>query len=343
MGMIFVDPSESGSVASALDPGDVTASTAQTAGVWSAYSMRINSSSEGTFLWQSAENEFWGQARIRLHDGYSTAKRLKFKSPNNVVNVEIQPQSGSTGRLEVYRGDGTTLLGATTMMLQLLRWYYLQFHFTIHDSTGVVDLRIDGSTELALTGQDTRADAAAGGDTCDRCALDTAAANEWFVDDWIINDAADTDNTSYPDNLGVEAIMPTAAGDSTQLQRGGTDSGANWSQVEERPSNDATDYVFDSVVNDYDLYNLATTQMSTVAAVAVILRAQKSDAGAASIAHMLKVDTDASGTADTEDQGADVALATSWAEHVKYYNRQPGPSSWSAAKVDALQAGAKVR
>jgi hypothetical protein len=58
---------------------------------------------------------------------------------------------------------------------------------------------------------------------------------------------------------------------------------------------------------------------------------------------MVKVDTDASGTADTENQGADVPLSNSWVYHTKYYNRQPDSTSWTPAKVNALQAGAKVR
>jgi hypothetical protein len=342
MAVIFAEQSETGINSWLSTVGDWTASTTRTAGSWSTYSLRGGDSTKATGLWTASASEFWGQIRINWDIDFPDTTLLEFLSPNGTVNVSIGTVN-ATNSLRVFQSTGTTLATGTTTLSQD-RWYYIQFHFTIHDTTGVVDIKLDGVNEINLTGQDTRADAAAGGDTCDRINLHEGQP-AWiiYIDDLIINDATDTDNISYPDRLGIEALMPSAAGDVTGLTRGGTDSGANWSQVEERPPNDATDYVFDSVVNDYDLYNIPSTQWTTVAAVLLDLRAQLSDAGGGSIAHMVKYDTDASGTADTENTGADVALSTSWVYHTKYYNRQPDTTSWSAAKVNALQVGAKVR
>jgi len=124
----------------------------------------------------------------------------------------------------------------------------------------------------------------------------------------------------------------------TQLSRGGADSGTNWGQVDERPPNDATDYVFSSTVNQYDLYNIPDlTGFGSVQAATLWLRAQKDDAGSALIAPMIK-------SGAVENQAADQALPTSWAFLQKVYNIDPTDSAaWTVAKINALQIGAKAR
>jgi hypothetical protein len=348
MAVIFAEQTETGSVAWMSDSTGMAALSTTTAGSWSTYCLHATTNDVGQALWNASASEFWGQFRVYFDQGADTGHDLRFYSVNGTVNVEIGWTAA--GLLIVNRGAGTTLLATGTTVFAADRWYYVQFHFKIHDTTGEVHIKIDNTDETltfvtgTATTQDTRNDAAANGDTCNRIDFRNGeAAKDLFIDDMVINDNTDTDNVSYPDNIGIEALMPSAAGDNTGLSRGGSDSGANWSQTEERPPNDATDYVFDSVVNDYDLYSIPSTQWTTVAAVVVPLRCQKSDAGAANIAHMVKYDTDASGTADTENTGSDIALSTSWTYHTKYYNRQPGPTSWTAAKVNALQVGAKVR
>lgn len=341
MAVIFAEQSETGTLTGwILQSEYIALRTSPTAGPHSTYAFEGNNAgfSHLDGLWDAAASTFYGQARLNMQGGVSADRyRIKFVSPNNVVNLSIR--LASDFKMQVYGGDVSTFLGTGSLVHAADQFYYYQFYVKVHDTLGEVTVKIDNNTELTLTGVDTRTDAGAGGDTCDRIILN----GQTLWDDVIINDTLDTDNVSYPDNLGIEALMPSAAGDNTGLSRGGTDSGANWSQVEERPPNDATDYVFDSVVNDYDLYNLPSTQWTSVAAVVLPIRAQKSDAGTASIAHMVKVDTDASGTADTENQGADIAMSNSWIYHTKYYNRQPGPTSWTPAKVNALQAGVKVR
>lgn len=552
MAIIFAEQTETGSTTWCLDPGSTVVSTSNTAGTWSTYSWTAG---DAHCLLTTPVSEFWGQYRIYMTSNAADSHRIFFRSVNNTTNVSLRMQSDS--RLAVYLGEpaGGAFLGTSTTVFAVSQWYYIQFHFTIHDTTGVVDLKINGTSELALTLQDTRGDAAAGGDTCTRIFVDGGSGT--LYDDFTMNDNTDTDNVTYPDNLGIEALMPNAAGDSETMEpfvptvqrfyfsnpaveaaavspspgslwdtntlvdggrrgllspaRRGTAMGdlvidnyattqgddmiwgqfvssplaaqtidgtfkcymrareeitsddfasqivirvvsqdgtteqavlyagqtetsdpptsewtttttnrgfpragllpasltsyacangdrlvvevgartfrtsgtatardirvgdaaasdlpenetstsdfcpwiefsdtivlsskGNWDYVNERPQN-TTDYVFDSVVNDYDLYNLPATQWATVAGVVVPLRCQKSDAGAANIAHMIKYDTDADTVADTENTGSDIALSTSWTYHTKYYNRQPGPTSWSPAKVNALQVGAKVR
>jgi hypothetical protein len=64
-------------------------------------------------------------------------------------------------------------------------------------------------------------------------------------------------------DVRVETRFPTSNGATNNFTRGGTDSGANWSQINETSSNDDTNYVQTGNVGDVDLYNF--TPLSTAA------------------------------------------------------------------------------
>lgn len=338
MATIFMDGSETGS--NGWADGGISLQTDTTAGVWSTYSMSASGNNSFTMYMDGSADVLYGQFHVYL-EGNSHVQEFRFLSPLDTEQCHISWDSGERITIET---PSETVLATGTTVLQYDRWYYVQFYIKIHDTLGECTIKVDGVTQFTATGLDTRSDTTTA--NVSRIAIActaTQSGNRW--DDIIINDTTGTDNTSYPDWQGIEALMPNAAGDNTGLTRGGTDSGSNYGQVDERPPN-TTDYVYSSTVDLYDIYNLPATQWPSVSAVALFLRAQKSDAGAANIAHMLKIDTDASGTADELDTGSDVPLSTSWSYHSKIYNRQPdnaGDTSWTANKVNALQAGAKVR
>jgi hypothetical protein len=265
---------------------------------------------------------------------------MRFITPNGTDNVSVWMDGA--GNLSVYRGDHVTLLGSAgpTVLTQGI-WYYVEFYALISDTVGKIQLKINGVDEVALTtGLDTRADAAAGGDVISAVGF-TTDTGQFIVDDLYINDTTSTRNTGFSGDIRVSVYIPNAAGDSTGLT---PTAGANYTNIDERPPNDATDIVSATGTTLYDLYNIPNTSgIATVQAVYLWLRAQKSDAGAKNVAHVVKYDTDASGTADTENVGSDVALSTSWAYYGKVYNDDPGNTAWSAAKIDALQIGAKAR
>lgn len=343
MATIFMEPSEIGAIGTPLVSGDWVANATGTAGAWSGYCLSSSNTAEIKYKWDSSVSTFYGQGRFNLVESSGVNNTfLKFYSPNGTCNVSIRKDT--VGNLVVYRGDAGTLLGTSSgITIVDNTWFYLQWYIVINDSTGAVTLKANNSTVLTLTSQDTRNDAGANGDQCNTISFDTVAGDQVKVDDVIINDTTGSVNTSYPDNQGIEALMPNAAGDNTGLLRGGSDSGNNYGQVDEIPYNDATDYVYDSVVDDYDLYNIPSTNWSTVSAVALHIRAASSDAGAANVAHIVKADTDTNGTADTEYTGSDIALSTTWQSFIKHYNQNPDSTDWTAAKVNALQIGAKVR
>lgn len=329
MAVICVDPTETGIADQSFSGSEDVSAT--TAGSWSAYSLFVNNA-ETVWLWDSMESEFYGQTRTQIVSGGEADWWIRFRSPNNTINVYLNRSAG--GYLQAVSGGNTWV---STYALTHTTWYYIQWHITINDSTGVIQVWVNGEQVLNQSGIDTRQDTGTNGDKCDRIGLVGSNSFGARFDDWVIDDA------SLPDWLGIEALVPNAAGDVTGLTRGGSDSGSNYGQVDEKPPNSDTDYVYDTVVNDYDLYNIPSTQWSTVDFVALAIRARSGGAGASLMAHMLKADTNDDASADTEYTGSDIGLTSTYKHYVKIYDQQPDATSWTPAKVNALQIGVKVR
>lgn len=314
--------------ASAWDASNTTVNSATTRGTWSGYSGR-----NGTSSWDASVSEFYA-AFGYLSNNSGNLAVCEFKSPNGNINIDIR-QDATAGKFQLRRNG--TVLGTGTTTYATGVWYFMEFHLVIHDTTGVYEMRINGQTEIAAaTSQDTRADAGANGDKCDRLLI--GGDSNQFFDDIMVNDTTGSFNTSWVGDQRISVYIPNAAGDSTGLTRGGTDSGSNYGQVDERPPNDVTDYVYGTDTTSKDLYNIPNTSgVSDVSGVKLYLRAQKSDAGSGNIAHLIK-------SGSTEDVGSDVGLSTSWAAYAKLYDHDPTDSAvWSASKINALQIGAKSR
>lgn len=76
------------------------------------------------------------------------------------------------------------------------------------------------------------------------------ATGEIWMDDFAINDSNDSAQTSLAGEGRVVQVRVNAAGDNSQGTRGGTDTGADFSQLNEDPPDDATTYYIWDNAND---------------------------------------------------------------------------------------------
>jgi hypothetical protein len=248
----------------------------------------------------------------------------------------------SAGTIQVYRGIGTTLLG-TAAAFSTGVYQYVEFHFVISDTVGVVQIKQDGRLTLDLSNQDTRNAGSASARSIRFEVNSSTSGTDAYFDDMAINDTDNSDgagNNSWTGDVAIIGLVPTAVGDAAQLTRGGTDSGANWSQVEEIPPNGDTDYVYGATVNNRDLYNLADldSTFADIQAVSFIMSAKKDNAGAGNIAAAVKQGATEVTLSDLPvPSGAYKALG-------EIKSKDPTDSTaWTRSKVNSLQAGPKVR
>lgn len=94
---------------------------------------------------------------------------------------------------------------------------------------------------------------------------DGATSGLWHFDDGAINDNTGAFQTSWPGACaGTFALWPSGAGSLAQMTRGGVNSGANFSQVNENPPN-TTNWVESAVLNQEDSYAMADLPGSVLA------------------------------------------------------------------------------
>jgi hypothetical protein len=304
-------------------------STSITRGSWSGYSS-TGGGTTGCISFDSSVAELYVGCGVYFSDA-SSVYVLQVTSQNNTINIQVGTDGAN--HIRIFRGDGTTL-ATSSLAYTVATWYYLEFYTVVNDATGKYQLRMNGTDWIALvTGADTRNDAGANGDLNDR--LYGPNTGSVFIDDLYVNDTTGAQNTGFSGDIRIAAYTPNAAGDVTGFT---PTAGSNYTNVDDRPPNDATDIVAATGTTLYDLYNIPNTSgVATVQSVTLWLRAQKSDAGAKNIAHKIK-------SGSTEDTGSDVALSTSWTYYRKTYSIDPTDSAqWTSGKVDTLQIGAKSR
>lgn len=106
----------------------------------------------------------------------------------------------------VTRAD-LTVLGTTSASLQNNEWYYVEMKFKIHTSTGTIDIEIDGSSEMALTGQNTSIGAGVWGHF--NLAIPVSATTSYIDIDDIYIVSAEATNPDFLGSILIEQKWPT--------------------------------------------------------------------------------------------------------------------------------------
>lgn len=246
----------------------------------------------------------------------------------------------TSGQLVVTR-NGTTL-GTTSAAFVQNRWYYIEWKVTIHNSTGAVEVRVDGATVLNLTSQDTQNTANASANDVQVGQHDGAFASIAVIDDFYVCDGVDSGVSGAPndDFLGdviVPAIFPNGNGNYSDFVGSDSNSVNNYLLVDENPENGDTDYVESSNVGDQDTYtygNLASTTGS-VFGVQILPYARKTDAGARKIKTLARL-------SGTDDAGPDQTLSADYVYLSDIREADPSGSQWTIANVNSAEFGEEV-
>lgn len=235
--------------------------------------------------------------------------------------------------IEAYRN--ATLLGTSSAPITLDRWYFLEFRVKIHDTTGTVQIKIDETSVLNLTGQDTQNTGNASVNTIKfLCAPGNYSGREMGIDNWYL---LDTTGGSLDDFLGeirIVALAPNAAGNSAEFT---PSSGLNYAAVDDIPHDADTTYVESSTSGHRDSYNCATFGSSgTIHAFSVITLAKKTDVGAVSIANTLRLSS-------TNYDGATHALTSSYVYYTETFTEDPSTlAAWVNTGIDSAEIGVTV-
>ena len=190
---------------------------------------------------------------------------------------QISIRTNSSGVLTVSRAG--TLLATGSTVLSTSTWYYIELKFTIHASAGVIELHLNGATEIASTSSlNTRATA---NTQWNAVGLGTSSANSvyYLYDDLYVLDTSTGSNTDFLGPIRVVALYPAGAGNYAQWTPNG---GSNDGSVSETYNDEDNSFNQSATANQIDSFVFQDLPVvsGSVFAIQHILVARQ-DAGAA--------------------------------------------------------------
>ena len=313
-----------GSAFTAFEPGRFPGSTALALNANSSYLNRgFGANLQTVIVGFAFFAELWpdtDRTMFRLRQGGSAQ-----------VGVGVKP----SGQLFVYVGTTSTVLGTSVQGLGPGVWTYIELKATIDNAAGSVELRVNGSPWISVSGVDTQATANAWIDE-----LNLAGWNEdVWLDDLYVCDTAGTANTDFLGDCRVITLAPDADGTTNDFTPQG--GGANYLEVDDGasgPDEDAT-YVSASAVGAKDLYGYPalSAEPGVIKGIAVTTRARKTDAGTRSFRAVAR-----SGTTETAAAASHDALA-SYADTQDIFETDPDTgAAWTEAGFAAAEFGIEI-
>ena len=246
-------------------------------------------------------------------------------------------RGAQTLRVQMWTAGAWSTVAAGTIRIPTNAWACIEMWLFL-DNAGDCEVKINGVLDIDFNG-DTLGDQTPasirevflGSDSISSYGVQTA-----YFDDFALNDTAGAVNNSWIGRGGIVALVPTA--DSAIKDEWTASAGNKWAAVDDIPANDDTDYVYESVVDEIQLFTLSDNSApGAVQAIDVWTRAKLAAAGAGSVA----IDIYTSGG---HAVSGDFALDTSYVyKNFIWETDTVGAHAWDDAHLDALEAGVKVR
>lgn len=265
----------------------------------------------------------------------SGAAQMSFWGDTNATQ-HITVMYTSAGNIEVRRGNtgGTLLATASTGLVHLTTWNYLEARVTINDSTGTVKIRMNGATTdlISFTG-----DTKNGGTNTTIDAVRVGGASQARFCDWYILNTSGSLNNSWLGDVRIYPLAPTGNGNYSQFVGSDGNSTDNYLLVDEQPYS-ASDYVGAATSGDRDTYAMTDLPSGVTAVYATqeCSLALKSDAGAKTLKQSLRI-------SGTDFETSATALGTSVG--ALYSLRETNPNTtaaWTASEVNGTESGVRV-
>jgi len=323
-----------------------------------AAALRINSAAGAEniqHIFRTTQGPCWTRFYFKVVAG-ATGNDVTIIATLNGATARVGVLINADETLEFWNLEDSAQVGASSSAISLDTWYRLEY---------LID-----STTLASTAIEARLYAASDESTLlwnpsgtinlalnpDRFRLGIPSADatlDIIYEDGAINDNSGSFENSWPGEGEQIMLRPSAAGDNADWTRGGTDSGANWSQEEEAPPDDVTTYVQSNTSGQIDDYNLDATPAAmasddVINCVQVGVRFAISGAGGADPDFVLRIKASSGGTVeesaalsgagDTSYQSYKIATPRQYA--LTLYDLPGGSATaWTKADLDAAQVG----
>ncbi len=240
------------------------------------------------------------------------------------------------GKIHAKRG-GTVDLGSSTNIFDFSQFHHVEVKVTVNNTTGSVEIRVDGVVELNLTSQDTQSTGNAFANRIEFYGYTGSLSRiaSAIYDDVYILDTTGSKLNNFIGDRRITAYTPDNAGNYADFTTVG--SASNWQNVDEIPPNDDSDYNHSATATHKDAFSMdPVTGVGTIDALQELVNAKKSDSSPRSMQHLTRISS-------TDYNGASIALTTAYIYHTKIWEDSPDTAvAWTEAEVDGAEFGVEV-
>jgi hypothetical protein len=342
MALRFVDSFDHYATADILQKWTLSGGTAPTivaaAGRRSTACLRITGSSGASLTKTLDSQATWiiGFA-LNVSQGPSGAARLLVCYDTGTEHLRLR--LNTDGTISVMRG-GSTVLSTSAATIAFASYGFLEFKFTINDTTGSYEVRYNGAMITSGSGVDTRNGA---NSTVNQFQLRSDAVGEspggtYSFDDLYICDGSGSSNNDFLGDVRVDCYLPDGNGNSSQLVGSDGNSVDNYALIDEASQNGDTDYVQSATVSNKDTYTFSNMSHTPadIFGVQVNMIAKKDDSGTRSVCAVTR-----SGGSDTD--GTTQALSTAYLCYREIRETDPNTAAaWTTTNLNNAEFGIKV-
>ena len=262
-----------------------------------------------------ADNAQANRTFFQILDG--TSEQISIRT--NGSSVPIISRSGTT------LATGSTVLSTGT-------WYYFELKFTINNSTGVVELKLNGTSEIASTSSlNTRS---TGNNYFNGIApyMSGNNGNRNYFDDIYVLDTSTGSNTTFLGPVQVVGLNPAANGNYAQWTPNG---GSNVGSAGDLFEDGDTSFNQSSTANQIDTYVLKDLPAAagSVYAVAHHTVARQDGGSARTMRPKYRI-------GGSDYNGSNFNTGGSYAANTEYKDVSPATSSaWTVSEVNGMETG----
>lgn len=254
----------------------------------------------------------------------ATTRHVRIETPDNSGLLRLRTANGQ------FRAD------AVAPLLTGI-WYHLEVKCSIHDTTGFVEVRLNGNTVLTFSG-DTRDGGTGIVDSVMTGVNNSSIANvngEFDFDDFVIWNAEGSENNDWLGDCEVQTTFATA---NDTITGWAPNTGTAWGAVSDASEDGDTTHIASNTVGSVASFVMGdlTTTPTKVLGVQLTAIARKSDSGNRSI----RLGVDSNGEVA---EGPETALGLTYAGMSALLERNPdGNVPWTPASFNAAKARVRV-
>lgn len=257
-------------------------------------------------------------------------------STDSAASLQLSLKFEMNGTLTVRRGgaSSTTLLTSSATFV-VGAWHYIELKATVSDTTGDVELRMDGKSVGTFSG-DTKFMGTS--NNIDTVRFGGTTSINASVDDVYVCDTTGSVNNDFLGDIKVETLYPNGNGNSSQLTGSDGNQTDNYLLVDEAGTPSTADYVVGASAGLKDTYTFTDLATATgpIKGVQLTSYANKTDAGARDLINVTR-------SSGTEADSASMALQTTYVAHSSIQETNPnGGGAWTVTDVNNAEFGAKV-